>query len=115
MKHLLRRGGGGGADEDVLKKAHIFTGPLLRLLVNFRCPSKFYKIFNATPPPPPSPPEFGIEGVQSGILSYHRYNLKFLKMSDILKSMCMHASPQQKYRPAASFTSLVPDGIWHRL
>ena len=33
--HLLRRG---GPDEDVLKKAHIFTGPLLRLLVNFRCP-----------------------------------------------------------------------------
>jgi hypothetical protein len=29
------RGGGG---EDVLKKAHIFTGPLLRILVNFRCP-----------------------------------------------------------------------------
>jgi hypothetical protein len=25
----------GGGDEDVLKKAHIFTGPLLRLLVNF--------------------------------------------------------------------------------
>ena len=33
-----------GGDEDVLKKAHIFTGPLLRLLVNFRCPpSKFLK------------------------------------------------------------------------
>jgi hypothetical protein len=29
----------GGGDEDVLKKAHIFTGPLLGLLVNFRCPS----------------------------------------------------------------------------
>ena len=27
-----------GGNEDVLKKAHIFTGPLLRLLVNFRCP-----------------------------------------------------------------------------
>ena len=33
--HLLCRG---GDDEDVLKKAHIFTGPLLRLLVNFRRP-----------------------------------------------------------------------------
>jgi hypothetical protein len=33
-----------GGDEDVLKKAQIFTGPLLRLLVNFRCPpSKFLK------------------------------------------------------------------------
>ena len=45
---LLRRGGG---DEDVLKKAHIFTGPLLRLLVNFRCPPlQVFKIFNAPPP-----------------------------------------------------------------
>jgi hypothetical protein len=33
------------------------------------------------------PAEFGVEGVQSGILSYHRYNLQFLKMSGILKHM----------------------------
>jgi hypothetical protein len=32
---------------------------------------------------------FGIEGVQSGILSYHRYNLQFLKMSDILKHVLL--------------------------
>jgi hypothetical protein len=51
--HLL------GGDQDVLKKAHIFTGPLLRLLVNFRYPLQVFKIFNAPPP------EFGIEGVQS--------------------------------------------------
>jgi hypothetical protein len=39
----------------------------------------------------PPPPEFGIKGVQSGILSYHRYNLQFLKMSDILKHVfCVH-------------------------
>jgi hypothetical protein len=76
----------GRGDEDVLKKAHIFTGPLLMLLVNFRCPPlQVFKIFNA----PPLPPEFGIEGVQSGILSYHRYNLQFLKMSDILKHVLL--------------------------
>jgi hypothetical protein len=40
-----------------LKKAHIFTGPLLMLLVNFRCPPSKLKF--AMPPPP----EFGIEGV----------------------------------------------------
>jgi hypothetical protein len=39
-------------------------------------PLQVFKIFNAPPP------EFGIEVVQSGILSYHRYNLQFLKMSD---------------------------------
>ena len=56
-------------DQDVMKKAHIFTGPLLRLLENFDVPpSKFLKF--SLPPPPPL--EFGIEGVQSGILSYHR-------------------------------------------
>ena len=78
-----------GGDEDVLKKAHIFTGPLLRLLVNFRCPpSKFLK-FSMPPPPPPHPPEFGIDGVQSGILSDHRYNLQFLKLSDILKHVLL--------------------------
>jgi hypothetical protein len=61
-------------DEDVLKKAHIFTGPLLRILVNFQCP----------------PPESRIEKVQSGgILSYHRYKLQFLKMSDVLKHMLL--------------------------
>jgi hypothetical protein len=48
-----------GGDEDVLKKAHIFTGLLLRLLVNFDAtPSKFLKF---SMPPPPL--EFGIEGV----------------------------------------------------
>jgi hypothetical protein len=46
-------------------------------------PSKFYKIFNARGA------GFGIEGVQSGILSYHRYNLQFLKMSDILKHVLL--------------------------
>jgi hypothetical protein len=90
-----------GGDEDILKKAHIFTG-LFRLLVNFlgghrkfsnnpvqvigkfsMPPSRFLKF--SMPPPP----EFGMEGVQSGILSYHRYNLQFLKMSDILKHMFM--------------------------
>jgi hypothetical protein len=46
--HLLWRWGGGG--EDVMKKAHNFTGPLLRLLVNFRCTlSKFLKF--SMPPP----------------------------------------------------------------
>jgi hypothetical protein len=35
------------------------------------------------------PTEFGIEGVQSGILSYHRYNLQFLKMSDTLKHVLL--------------------------
>jgi hypothetical protein len=39
--------------------------------------------------PPSLPPEFGIEGVQSGILSYQRYNLQFLKMSDILKHVLL--------------------------
>ena len=39
---------------------------------------------------PPRPPEFGIEGVQSGYTQ-----------------AC--ASPQLKYRPAASFTSLAAD------
>jgi hypothetical protein len=74
-----------GGDEDVLKKAHIFTGLLLRLLVNFDAtPSKFLKF---SMPPPPL--EFGIEEVQSGILSYHRYNLQFLKMSDILKHVLL--------------------------
>jgi hypothetical protein len=38
----------------------------------------------------PPLPEFGIEGVQSGILSYHRYNLQFLKMSDILKHVLLN-------------------------
>jgi hypothetical protein len=61
-------------DQDVMKKAHIFTGPLLRLLENFD---------------DPPPLEIGIEGVQSGILSYHRYNLQFLKMSDILKQVLL--------------------------
>jgi hypothetical protein len=37
----------------------------------------------------PPLPEFAIEGVQSGILSYHRYNLQFLKMSDILKHVLL--------------------------
>ena len=46
-------------------------------------PLQVFKIFNAPPP------EFGIEGVQSGILSYHRYNLQFLKMSDILKHVLL--------------------------
>jgi hypothetical protein len=73
----------GGGDEDVLKKSHIFTGPLLRLLVNFLCPS--LQVFKISMPPPP--PEFGIEGVQSGILSYHRYYWQ--KMSDILKHVLL--------------------------
>ena len=77
-------GGGGEGDEDVLKKAHIFTGPLLRLMVNFRCPSSKFLKFSMPPPP-----EFGIEVVQSGILSYDRYNLQFLKMSDILKHVLL--------------------------
>jgi hypothetical protein len=38
---------------------------------------------------PPPPIEFGIEGVQSGILSYHTYNFQFLKMSDILKHVLL--------------------------
>jgi hypothetical protein len=66
-------------DEDVLRKAHIFTGPLLALLVNFRCPP--LKNFNAPRP--------RIKGVQSWILSYRRYNLQFLKMSDILKHVLL--------------------------
>jgi hypothetical protein len=37
----------------------------------------------------PPPPESGIEGVQSGILSYRRYKLHFLKMSDILKHVVL--------------------------
>ena len=49
------------------------------------------------PPPPlqvlkfsmPPPLEFGIEGEQSGILSYHRYNLQFLKMSEIIKHVLL--------------------------
>jgi hypothetical protein len=48
-KYIYYAGGGGGG-EDVLKKAHNFTGPLLRLLVNFRCPPfQVSKIFNAPP------------------------------------------------------------------
>jgi hypothetical protein len=67
--------------EDVLKKAHNFTGPLLRLLVNFRHPPlQVSKIFNA-------PPQKKLE---SGILSYHTYNLQFLKMSDILKHVLLN-------------------------
>jgi hypothetical protein len=41
---------GGGGDEDVLKKAHNYTGPLLRLLVNFRCPP--FKFLKFSRPPP---------------------------------------------------------------
>jgi hypothetical protein len=63
---IMPRGGGWRC----LEKTHIFTGPLLGLLVNFWCPPVF-KIFN-TPPPP----ETGIQGVQSGIFSYRRYNLQ---------------------------------------
>ena len=37
-KYIYYAEEGGGGGEDVLKKAHIFTGPLLRLLVNCRCP-----------------------------------------------------------------------------
>ena len=48
-------------------------------------PLQVFKIFDAPPPPP----EFGIEGVQSGILSYHRYNLHYFKMSDILKHVLL--------------------------
>ena len=80
-------------------EAHILTGPLLGLLVNFRCPPPSFNIFNA-------PPESGIQGAQSGILSYRRYNLQFLKMSDILKHVLL--VPRQ-YRLAASITSLSPD------
>jgi hypothetical protein len=61
-------------------------------------PSKFLKFS--------MPPEFGIEGVQSGILSYHRYNLQFLKMSDILKHVLLL---NKNTDLAASFTSLAPD------
>ena len=83
-KYIYYAGGGGGGDEDVLKKAHIFTGPLLSLLVHFRRPPlQGFKIFNAPLL------EFGIEGVQFGILSYHRYNLQFLNMSDILKHVLL--------------------------
>jgi hypothetical protein len=46
-------------------------------------PLQVFKIFNAPPP------ESGIEGVQSGILSYRRYKLQFLKISDILKHMLL--------------------------
>ena len=67
-----------------MKKANIFTGPLLKLLENFDAPLQVFKIFNAPPPL-----EFGIEGVQSGILSYHRYNLQFLKMSEIIKHVLL--------------------------
>jgi hypothetical protein len=35
------------------------------------------------------PPEFEIKGVQSRILSYHRYNLQFLNMSDVLKHVLL--------------------------
>ena len=39
-------------DQDVMKKAHIFTGPLLRLLENFDVtPLQVFKIFIAPPPP----------------------------------------------------------------
>ena len=58
---------------------------MMRLLVNFRCPPLQVFKFSMTPPPL----EFGIEGVQSGILSYHTYNLQFLKMSDILKHVLL--------------------------
>jgi hypothetical protein len=80
-------------DEDV----SIFTGPLLGLLVNFRPSPQVFKIFNA-PRIRNWSPEYN--------LSYRRYNLQFLKMSDILK----HVFLINKYRLAASFTySLSPD------
>jgi hypothetical protein len=47
-------------------------------------PFKFLKFSMPLPPT-----EFGIKGVQSGILSYHRYNLQFLNMSDILKHVLL--------------------------
>ena len=42
------------SDEDVLKNAHIFTGPLLGLSQNVPRPHKrYFKMFNAASPPPP--------------------------------------------------------------
>jgi hypothetical protein len=50
----------------------------------------YWYIFDALPPTScyilmPPPPESGIQGVQSEILSCRKYNLQSLKMSDILK------------------------------
>ena len=92
-----------GGDEDVLKKAHIFTGPLLRLLVNFRCPlSKFLKF---SMPPPPS-----LQNSES-----KEYNPEFSLIIDticsssrclIYSSMCFSST---KIPTCCSFTSLAPD------
>ena len=49
-KYIYYAEGWGWGDEDVLKKAHNFTGPLLRLLLNFRrLPLQVFKIFNVPP------------------------------------------------------------------
>jgi hypothetical protein len=67
-----------------MKKSSYFYRAPVEVIGKFRCPpSKFLKF--SMPPPL----EFGIEGVQSGILSYHRYNLQFLKMSEIIKHVLL--------------------------
>ena len=103
-KYIYYAEGGG----DVLKKAHIFTGPLLRLLVNFRRPPPSFLKFSMPPPPPP---EFGIERVQSGILSYHRYNLQVLKMSDILKHVLLLSKNTDLLLLSPHYRQMK----WHRL
>ena len=92
--------------EDVLKKAQIFTGPLLRILLNFRSPLQVFKIFND-----PTPPETGIKGVQSGILSYPRYKLQFFKMSDILKHVLLLSKNTDLLLLSPHYRQMK----WHRL
>ena len=68
------------------KSSYFYRAPVEDIGKFSMPPSKFLKL---SMPPPPSSPESGIEGVQSGILSYRRYKLQFLKMSDILKHMLL--------------------------
>jgi hypothetical protein len=98
QKYMLREStfimaGGGGGGEDVMKKAHYFTVPLLKLLVNFQCPPK----------------KIGIELIKE-------YNPEFSLIIDTIcsSSRCLiysgtRFSSEHKYRLAASFTSLSPD------
>jgi hypothetical protein len=68
-----------------LEKSSYFYRAPVEVVGKFSMPPlQVFKIFNAR-----ASPEFGIEGVQSRILSYHRYNLQFLKMSDILKHVLL--------------------------
>ena len=58
------------------------------------------------------PPESGIQGVQSEILSYRRYNLLSLKMSDILKHVPLLNKNTERLLLSPSHYRQIK---WHRL